>query len=207
MIRYDIEQGTPEWHLLRLGLPTASEFGKLVTPVEMKPSKQSDDYARTLAAELWTGELVDSFTGNAFTENGKASEEAARLYYAMLTHRSVETAGFIMNDELGAGASPDGLMLGDAGALEIKSCGAKRHIQCLGLSECPREYRAQCQGILMVGEPEGIQWVDLLMYAPNLPCKVFHVEPDLKYQAALRKQLALVRAERDRYYDIIEGSA
>ena len=191
MIRYDIEQGTPEWHLLRLGLPTASEFGKLVTPVEMKPSKQSDDYARTLAAELWTGELVDSFTGNAFTENGKASEEAARLYYAMLTHRSVETAGFIMNDELGAGASPDGLMLGDAGALEIKSCGAKRHIQCLGLSECPREYRAQCQGI----------------YAPNLPCKVFHVEPDLKYQAALRKQLALVRAERDRYYDIIEGSA
>jgi hypothetical protein len=32
MIILDLEQGTPEWLQARLGIPTASNFGNIITP-------------------------------------------------------------------------------------------------------------------------------------------------------------------------------
>ena len=43
-IIFDIEQGSDEWHALRAGKPTASEFSKLVTS-KGEPSKSMADYA------------------------------------------------------------------------------------------------------------------------------------------------------------------
>jgi hypothetical protein len=39
MITHDVTQGSPEWLEARLGIPTASEFDKIITPTG-KPSTQ-----------------------------------------------------------------------------------------------------------------------------------------------------------------------
>jgi hypothetical protein len=44
MIVHDVEQGTEAWHSLRLGVPTASNFGKVFTST-CKVSSSLDDYA------------------------------------------------------------------------------------------------------------------------------------------------------------------
>lgn len=207
MIYWDLEQGTPEWFKARLGIPTASDFGRLVTPGRMEPSKQLDDYAAELAAERYAEEPVDRWTGNAYTEHGHAMEDEARAYYEMMKGTPVATAGFVRSSDLEAGMSPDGLMLGVDGALEIKSPGHKQLVRCLSLTECPREYLLQAQGQILVGWEDGVRWVDVLVYHSQLPPKVFHVEPIEKIQSLLRYQIEKVCQERDRYLEIIRSAA
>lgn len=207
MIYWDVEQGSIEWFALRAGIPTASEFSKLVTPAKMQPSAQLDDYALTLAAETFAGRPVDQWAGNAHTENGHAMEAAARAYYSMMTMRDVQQAGFIRSELYEAGMSPDGLMLSDGGTLEIKSCGHKQHIRCLGMTECPRDYLAQAQGEILIGWEEGVRWLSLVMYHDDLPKKVFHVEPIQEFQDLLKRQIEKVCRQRDYYLRLIEDAA
>ena len=207
MIYWELEQGSPEWFEARLGVPTASEFGKLVTPVKMEPSKQLDDYAMELAAESYAGEPIDPWAGNKYTEHGNETESQARLWYEMITGRTVKQAGFVTSARIPAGMSPDGLMLDHGGAVEIKSPGHKQLIKCLSLTECPKEYLLQAQGQLLVGAEHGVLWVDVIIYHPQLPAKVFHVEPIEPIQSLLRRQIDKVCAERDRILKIIEKAS
>ena len=50
MIILDHEQGTEEWFAARLGKPSASNFGKLITATG-KPSTSADGYINQLIAE------------------------------------------------------------------------------------------------------------------------------------------------------------
>jgi len=54
MIVHDVDQNTDEWFQLRLGIPSASEFDKLITSSGSR-SKQLDAYANRLVAERLTG--------------------------------------------------------------------------------------------------------------------------------------------------------
>ena len=46
MIFHPVAQRTPEWHALRLGLPTSSEFAKILTPKTVKISASAPDLER-----------------------------------------------------------------------------------------------------------------------------------------------------------------
>ena len=197
----DLEQNTQEWLDYRGGIPTASQFHRLVTPAKVEPSKQITDYAIQLAAEKWAGGPVDSWEGNEWTERGHELEPEARMYYAML-RGEVEEVGFIVSDRFEAGCSPDGLI--DEGLLEIKNLGAKAHVKALAQTECPRDNMAQLQGQMLICERP---WVDLLLYHPQLPKRLIRVTPIEKFQTLLIEQIAKVCQERDRYYKIIEAAA
>ena len=54
MIILDHEQGTEEWLAARLGRPSASNFGKLIT-VSGKPSTSAVGYINQLIAERFVG--------------------------------------------------------------------------------------------------------------------------------------------------------
>ena len=54
---HDVEQHSDAWYSLRAGMPTASEFSKIVTS-KGEASKSAAVYARTLAAELFAGKPV-----------------------------------------------------------------------------------------------------------------------------------------------------
>lgn len=207
MIVYDVEQMSDAWFEAHLGVPSASQFSKLVTPAKMEPSKQIDDWAVELAAEKWGQVQANAWRGNADTENGLMAEEAGRALYEVLTGNPVVTCGYIQHPSLEAIASPDGLMLDKGGALEMKTCAVKQHVRCLQMDGCPSDYLAQCQGILFVGKSDGIEWVDLLMHSETLPSKIFRVEPIPRFQDLLQQQVERILELREMYLKVIEEAA
>jgi hypothetical protein len=44
VIVHNVSQLSDEWHRLRMGIPTASEFGRIITPKTMKLSAQAPEY-------------------------------------------------------------------------------------------------------------------------------------------------------------------
>ena len=181
MIVHPCQQGTVEWTEARLGIPTASEFSRIVTATG-KLSKQRDGYLAELLAEWCLGEPVTNFMGNEWTERGQVLEPEARKYYAFQRDLDAETVGFIYLDEARmVGCSPDGLV-GEDGLLELKCPMAPTHLLWLCRGVLPPAHNAQVQGELWV---TGRAWCDFMSYFPGLPPLLVRVEPDSKYQAAL----------------------
>ncbi len=171
MIRLDMEQGSPEWVAARLGIPTASQFHRLITPAKLTASRQADAYMHELLCEHVLGEPMDG-ASSAFMERGTELEVEARSFYEFERGVDVETVGFCLRDDHLAGCSPDGLV-DDEGLVEIKCLGAAKHLAGVLQAEPPTDYRLQLQGQLLV---TGRAWVDLLLYSPALPSRIFRVE-------------------------------
>lgn len=196
MIIHDIPQGSAEWKLLRLGIPTASEFSRLITS-KNAPSASLPLYAGELAAELYAGKSLSEFDGNTWMERGKDMEQEAADLYAFTTDRNVQTCGFITMDDGLCGCSPDRLV-DDDGLLEIKCQKAERHLESLHYyakhNKCPPGKVQQTQGQMWV---TGRKWSDLMFYHPDLPPLIIRQTPDLAMHAALAEGVKAVIAERD----------
>ena len=175
------DQGTPEWLAARAGIPTASEFQCLLAKGRGGgESKGRATYMRTLAGQILTGEVVESYT-NPHMERGKIMEAEARDWYAFQTDHELTQVGFIRNDAFHAGVSPDSLVRND-GMLEIKTKLPHLQIEVLIDGVLPNEHKAQCQGAMWVA---GRQWLDFVSYWPKLPPFRIRVERDEPYIAAL----------------------
>ncbi len=201
----DIEQRSPEWYALRAGMPTASEFSKIVTS-KGEPSKSAATYALTLAAELYSGKaLEDAWAGNAHTERGRELEAEAMSLYELRHGCDVEPVGFVTDDAETMGCSPDG-MVGDDGMAEVKCLKAENHIKAILYYEkngrCPTDYVQQTQGQMMVCAR---QWCDLIFYHPDLPLLVIRQEPDTAIQDGLRNEIPALLSERDRVLAVLRG--
>lgn len=175
MIVLDMEQGTDEWHQARLGIPTASNFSKLVTS-KGAPSKQSVGYMNELLAERLCGHPLESYS-NKWMERGSELEAEARLSYEIIEGVDVKQVGFVTLDAGSAGCSPDGL-IGDDGLIEIKCPSPGVHVSYLRAGKLPTDYVAQVQGQLWVCERK---WCDFISYHPDLPDLVVRVERDEPY--------------------------
>jgi putative phage-type endonuclease len=160
----DVEQNTEEWARLRLGIPTASEFSRIVTGAG-KASAQADKYRLTLLSEWMIDGPVEQWAGNQWTERGKLLEPEAVAWYEFESGNEVRPGGFVTRDDGLVGASPDGLV-GDDGLLELKCPSAWVHLQTLLSDEVPSEHRQQTQGELYVSER---RWVDFVSYYPGMP--------------------------------------
>jgi len=172
MVIYDCPQNSPEWFAARLGIPTASEFKKIVAVnKDAKDKKTRTEYMRKLAGELLTGEPMENYT-NAHMERGTMMEDEARNLYALTFEAEPQRVGFIRSGN--TGCSPDSL-IGTAGGLEIKSALAHIQIERLERNELPSEHRLQVQGCLWIAERE---WWDFASYCPRLPLFVTRVVRD-----------------------------
>ena len=100
MIVLEVEQGTLAWTQARLGIPTASQASRIVTPTG-RLSKSRDGYLAQLLAEWALGEDVTDFAGTEWMERGKVLEPEARRYYAFHADAEPETVG-----PLSTGMSP-----------------------------------------------------------------------------------------------------
>ena len=177
----DCEQGTEEWLKCRLGVPTSSNFKKILTPTGLE-SKQAEGYMNLLLAEIITGE-VDGMEPNGWMQRGTETEPVARSWYEMAHNVDVKQVGFVMAD--GYGASPDGLV-GDDGLVEIKVPAPQNQVANLLSGRMPSEYIPQIQGQMLVCERE---WCDFLSYNPGMPPLLLRIERDEKYIAALSARL------------------
>ena len=181
MIVLDVKQGSLKWTQARLGIPTASQASRIVTPTG-RLSKSRDGYLAQLLAEWALGENVNDFAGTEWMERGKVLEPEARRYYAFHADAEPATVGLVYRDETRmASCSPDGLV-GDDGLLELKCPSAPKHVLWLAQGGCPREHWPQVQMQLWCCQR---QWCDFFSYFPGLPPFIVRVEPDPDYQGAL----------------------
>lgn len=187
MIIHDVLQNTPEWDQLRLGIPTASAFSKILTPKGEK-SEQSSGYMNLLIAEQLAGEPLEGWSGNKWTDRGHALEDEAIFHYEMETGQTVGRVGFATNDL--AGCSPDGVLKG--GGLEVKSPSAAVHISYLLGNKCPTIHLPQVQGSMWIFD---VEWWDFMSYHPGLPKMIIRVKRDWRYIAALEKETKIFKSK------------
>ena len=184
-----MEQSTEEWFAIKAGIPSASNFDKLLT-VKGEPSKQRTKYMYTLAGEKITGKKEETYQNAAMTR-GIEMEAEARNCYDMIKGYDVKQVGFCMDDNRQYGCSPDGLVSED-GLVEIKCPLMATQVGYLLENKLPTDYFQQCQGQLFV---TGRKWLDFVSYFPGLKPFITRVTPDKKFHAALKKELDLFVTE------------
>jgi len=196
---HNVEQNSPEWLATRLGIPTASSFGQIITPKGVRGDGY-EVYANTLIAELLCGNPVEDWKGNQWTERGKDLEDEAVLYYEMQQGIECEKVGFVTN--YGVGCSPD-RFVGKDGLLEIKSLKASTQVKCLINNKVSSEYIPQIQGQLYV---TGRKWCDWLAYSPEIPSLTIRVERDEEYitklSGALHKFLEKIALKKHKLIEL-----
>lgn len=162
MIILDHAQGTPEWHAARRGIPTASEFGRIVTPKTGKLSASADGYIADLIDEIARPDAERGWAGNRHTIRGTELEPEARDWYGLIAEGDVRQVGLCLTDDRLAGCSPDALV-GDDGGLEIKAPDGPTHVRYLRAGVLPDDYRPQVHGSLVVS---GRAWWDFVSWCP-----------------------------------------
>ena len=179
---YTCKQGSPEWLQLRLGMPTASQFDRIITPKKLEATKGETRrrYQIELLTELILGMPLEKVTTEAM-QAGKHYEPKARAAYEALRNVDVVDAygnpltesldaGFCTTDDGTMGYSPDGYV-GSDGLIEIKfAFDPTVHVgRLLRPQDLVDEHRIQCLGGMWV---TGRSWCDLVSYAPGFPLVV-----------------------------------
>ena len=161
----DIEQGTPEWLAMRLGIVTCSELDALLVAGKGEAGfgVAAFTYMDQLIGERITGEAAELPFQTKATIRGHELEGVARGLYEAREEVSTQSVGIILNH--GIGYSPDALV-GSDGLTEIKTKLPKFQVGVILADEVPKEHVAQCQGGLWVSERE---WIDFISYWPGMP--------------------------------------
>jgi len=183
MIILTDEQGSPEWLASRLGRPSASNFGRLVTG-SGKPSSSAESYINEMIAERLTGRSKPFYT-NEHMERGNALEPEAREAYEFITDFEVVETGFILHDSEEFGCSPDGLVA-EQGGLEIKCPSDSVHVSYLRAGKVPSKYYQQVQGCLWI---TGREWWDFMSYHPEMPHLLVRAHRNEKFIEAMAEQV------------------
>ena len=175
MLVLECEQGSEEWHKARAGVPSASNFSKLITAAG-KPSTSAETYINSLIAYLITGTVEESYK-NENMARGNLLEPQARAMYELATDNVVTEVGFCLHDTIMAGCSPDGLV-GDDGGLEIKCPSASTHVGYLRSQKLPTIYKQQVMGCLWI---TGREWWDFMSFHPEMEDLIVRVYRDDEY--------------------------
>jgi hypothetical protein len=219
----DIEQKSQEWHRIRAGIPTASEFSKIVKE-NGDPSKSQEGYIHQLAGERILGMSENGYQSYDMLK-GIEREAEARAYYEFVTGETVKQVGFVYKDmSKSCGCSPDGLIKSFmtrcssvspekypmeslptfepprefyTKGLEIKCPKLKNHVAQLLSKELPPDKFHQIQGCMWVCDLHS--WV-FLSYYPGLPPFILEVQRDYKFIGALEYELERFNEELEAVY-------
>lgn len=159
-----LNQGSDEWLTARRGKITGSRFKDARDKLKGgQPSKASLGYAMDIARERIGGNAPSKFQ-NAAMRTGTEQEPFARAMYEARTGHMVDEAGFYLSDDAVFGLSPDGL-IDDNGVLEIKTMVSSDTLFTAVADGDVTAYMDQCLGYLWL---LGRQWVDLILWCPDL---------------------------------------
>ena len=187
MITLDIEQGSPEWIQARLGVVSASDMSKIITPEGKKAVSTSwNDLMNRLIAESYSGRSDAGFTSQDM-DNGKEWEDDARNYLAFDLNQQIDQVGFIYKDEnKKVGCSPDGL-IGENAGVEIKCPRGSTHVSYLLRGKLPTAYKPQVQASLWITQRE--YWY-FLSYYDGLEPLLLKLERDEDYIMKMQSYVA-----------------
>ncbi|CAE6906056.1 Exonuclease [Pseudomonas marincola] len=182
----DIDQGTPEWLALRLGIATCSELDVLLVngKGEAGFGVAAFTYMDQLIGERITGEAAEIPFQTKATIRGHELEGVARGLYESREEVTTQSVGIILNH--GIGYSPDALV-GTDGLTEIKTKLPKFQVGVILANEIPKEHVTQCQSGLWVSERE---WIDFISYWPGMPMFVKRAYRDEAFIRKLSERVA-----------------
>lgn len=173
------KQGSDEWLQARCGIPTASQFGRIMGSKRTLLAG-SATYRNELLAEWLCGQPLET-PASQFMARGTALEAKARADYAFNQDADLVQVGFILRDDGATGCSPDALV-GTDGLLEIKCLSLVNHVGAM--LDADEDYMQQVQGQMWIAERA---WCDRLYFHPILPPVIKRIERDEKYIADLSK--------------------
>jgi hypothetical protein len=179
-------QHSEAWELARLGIPTSSEFSRILTPGGER-SAQWKGYAYRLIAERLLQAPLEHYSSPAM-ERGQIVEEEAIAWYEFDTGEETTKVGFITDDTGIMGCSPDRL-IGEDGLLEVKCPLPPAQVEYLITGRAQRHHKPQLQGQLMITERE---WVDILCWHEIFPKVVVRVQRDEHFIALLGAEIRRV---------------
>lgn len=189
MIYHNAPQGSDAWLESRKGRITGSRFKDARDRLKNgKPSSKMLAYAYDLARERCGGKAPGAFVTGAM-KFGTEQEPLARLAYEAESGHLVDEVGFITDDDGIFGLSPDGLINAD-GVLEIKTMVSSDTLFTAVANGDISAYIDQCNGYLWM---LGRQWVDLVLWAPDLEPLGLH----LTIRRIHRDEAAIEQLEAD----------
>lgn len=187
MIIETFAQGSPEWFSARAGIPTASNFDKIVTSTGA-PSKSAQTYMYQLAGESLAGVKTETFK-NAAMERGSEMEAEARQMLEIIYGKILQVGLCYYDDKKEFACSPDGLGDGissQLGGYEIKCPLIHTHVKYLLEKRLPVEYVQQVQGSMLVTGLD--QWI-FCSYYPGLKPLILTIDRDAKFISLLKVEL------------------
>jgi hypothetical protein len=180
-----IDPYTDKWWKARRGIPTASQFHRIITPTG-RPSEQQRGYMYELIAERLLDETMKKDDYQSYwMERGSHMESEAIEAFQETKSLILKRVGFVTSNDGRIGCSPDCLVEGSVEAVEIKCPAPWTQIGYLldGLGD---KYKPQVQGQLLVG---GWETVHFFGYHPQMPPVHLETHPDKAYQAAMAELL------------------
>jgi hypothetical protein len=189
LVILDVAQGSPEWFDARLGIPSASNFAKiLASGKDGGDSITRAEYLRRLAGEVITGLPAEETFKSRAMERGKEMEPEAIADYERRHLVEVKRVGLGINFSglKRCCASPDGLV-GFDGGLETKTMRPDKMIPLLERGATMQaEHRAQVQGNMLVFERD---WWDFKLFFTKMPNFTVRVRRDESYIKELHGQI------------------
>lgn len=196
IVHAELAQGTPEWSLLRAGIPTASGFDRIITPKgEPTKSTTSRAYLHALIAERLMGHPIVEKTSH-WMDRGKELEPEAVRFYEFQRDAETVKIGFVTTADRAVGASPD-RFVGDEGMLETKVPSEAVHVSYLLTKSVEAAYYPQAQGQLWVCQRV---WNDILSYHPEMPPALIRVERDEAFIAKLDRLVTAFSLELEKVF-------
>lgn len=185
MIWHPVVQEGLEWLSLRAGIPTASDFAKIITPTG-KLSAQADALMATKLYEWMIGLPYIEREPTKWMERGTELEGEAVANYEFQTDNQTSPGGFFTTDDGLIGASPDRIV-GTNALLEAKVYAPPKHVLHMILGFQDEQHKPQTQGQLFVAERD---FGDLISHCPELPPVIARRGRDEHYINLLRDALA-----------------
>ncbi len=196
----DIEQGSPEWHAMRLFKVTGTGMKSVLSKGRgSTPSKMADTYMMELLAERLTGKAKPFFENDAMRW-GTETEPQAGFMYELKTGNTIKHVAFIERNEF-IGVSPDGLV-GHDGMIEIKCPETTTQLKRALSNDYSQDYRTQIQMQLWVAER---QWCDFLSFDPRLDVDagylIQRVERDEDFIKDMKEKTGLFITKMNKIYE------
>lgn len=183
------KQGSAEWFAARLGKPTASGIGNIVTGSgKPRSGERPRRYMLELLGERLTGQPCQHYETESMIR-GSELEPSARAMWELKTGNECDQVGFILSDCGRYGCSPDGLC-GEDGGIEIKCPMLPTYLDIATSGKIPEDHLAQVQFCLFI---TGRLWWDYVLYtdARGMMPVIMRQTPDKNMHETFDKSLAI----------------
>lgn len=194
---HNVQQGSEEWHKLRVGKITASKIGDCFTSKLSISKAGTATLAKNLLAEELKKDELELMTWQM--QRGVSLESEAREMLSIVMGEELEQVGFFTRDNL-VGCSPDAVVKGKEIGVEIKCPICKTHIDYLIEGEIPYKYYLQVQfGMYVTGWNS---WM-FCSYYPEMKPVIKTIHRDEEIQGKIADALTGLLLIKESYQKLI----